>query len=175
MRSIIAYIFKYLAFALFIIVTMLYMEDFDFRRQAIVLLAGIVGIDVIFGVAGAIRKAVERSRRKKLNALKRSVQEAKEAKRAEAKTAKAEKKIEKLENKLQKIEKRNESRRKEPILALPAPKEAGSAVLTAAENTWGSIKEKSAALGSAIKEKFSSDNDDSGKSDGSFFDGNDLF
>ena len=166
MRNIISYIFKYLAFALFIIVTMLYMEDFDFRQQSIVLLGGIVGIDIIFGIAGAIRRAVERSRKKKINELKRTVQEAKEAKKAEAKTAKAEQKaekqLEKMEIKLRRLEereKRNEERRA-PLLALPAPKEAGAAVVDAAENTWETIREKSAAFGAAIRDRFSGDDEE---------------
>ncbi len=150
MRNIIAYIFKYLAFALFIIVTLLYMEDYDLRQQAFVLLCGVVGIDVIFGIAGAIRKAVERQRKKKIDSLKRTVHEAMEAKKADAKNAKAEKTIEKLEAKLQKLEEkdRKAEQKHAPLLALPAPKDATG-------SKWESLKEKGAAFGSAIKDKLS--------------------
>jgi len=83
MRAIIRNIAKYLLWALFIVVVMLYMRNFDILQQAIVLLGGIVVLDVVFAIAGFIQDSAEKHRK---NKKKKEKKAAKKTKNADEKT-----------------------------------------------------------------------------------------
>lgn len=70
MKNITSLIFKYLAWALLIIVILLYMENYDIRQQAIVLLAGVVAIDAVFSISALVRRGVKQ-RNKRIKAAKK--------------------------------------------------------------------------------------------------------
>lgn len=132
MRNITSTVFKYLAWALLIIVILLYMENYDIRQQAIVLLVGVVAIDAVFSISALVRRGIKQ-RNKRINAAKKSKAK-KQAKKNEA-TAVSE--------------------------AAEAVREAGTALLDTAETTWNAVKEKGSSVKNAVMEKLNPASDES--------------
>lgn len=132
MRNISSLVFKYLAWALLIIVILLYMENYDIRQQAIVLLVGVVAIDAVFSISALVRRGVKQHN-KRVNAAKKS-RKKKQAKKNES-TAVSD--------------------------AAEAVKEAGTALRDTAEITWNAMKEKGSSVKNAVMEKLNGSSEDS--------------
>lgn len=125
MRTVIAGIIKLLAWALFIITALLYMENLDVRSKAAVLLCGVVAIDIVVG--GAKQIAHLGAKRKKRRMEKRMKEQSEALKQAAAEKAAA---------------------------AAEAVKSTGAAVregaADAAGNLWGSLRRIGASIKSSL-------------------------
>lgn len=128
MRTVLSAIFKYLAWALLIIVVLLYLENADITTKAGVILGGTVAIDIIVGIAKLIFRV--RDRRKKRLAEKK-MREKLAAERAEALKQAAAERAEAVKD---------------------AARDAGTAVKNGASDAWSSVKGGFSNLGSKIRE-----------------------
>jgi len=89
-RTIIAAIIKFLSWALFIIVALLYMDNFDVKSKALVLLGGIVIIDIIVGAAKHIAHFSAKQRKRRIEKKLKEQSEALKHAAAEKASAAAE-------------------------------------------------------------------------------------
>ena len=77
MKTIIRFVAKYIVFALFIIVVLLYTSGMEITRQAIIMFGGVVIIDLLFSLVGGISLAIAKGQKKAK--AKKNAKKAKEA------------------------------------------------------------------------------------------------
>ena len=127
MRTVIATIFKYLAWALFIIVALLYLDAFELKLKAAVILGGVVLIDALIGVTKFF--ASLNDRRKKRTAEKKLREQIAAERADERKQAVAEK----------------------AAAIKDAAQNAGAAVSEGASNALHTVGDKFRQLGTTIR------------------------